>query len=183
MRRPARMRHRVSAGAAHLEILRRPAASPAALDDRQFLTASKRRSLLRKRTDRDVIPVRIPERELLGSGTRVCTRLLFEPGHESASTFQAPIEIIDAKKQEQSIAGRRIVRTRQRRMFMRAPLVKAEQDSSIRIEDLTPIRMGRLRLGLSEERLIPLEADRHIADANDRPSAFHEISPASPASE
>ena len=41
---------------------------------------------------------------------------------------------------------------------MRAPLVEAEQDSSIRIEDLTKVGMGRSCLGLAEERLVPFEA-------------------------
>src|SRR2546422_775509 len=58
-----------------------------------------------------------------------------------------------------------------------APLVEAEQDSSIRIEDLTKVGMGRLCLGLAEERLVPFEATRHIAYADDRPGAFHDISP------
>ena len=41
---------------------------------------------------------------------------------------------------------------------MHAPLVEAEQDGSIRIQDLTPIVMARRSLGLAEERLVPLEA-------------------------
>src|SRR2546426_3559280 len=61
-------------------------------------------------------------------------------------------------------------------MLVRAPLVEAEQDSSIRIEDLTKVGMGRLCLGLAEERLVPFEATRHIAYADDRPGAFHDIS-------
>jgi hypothetical protein len=36
-------------------------------------------------------------------------------------------------------------------MLVRAPLVEAEQDSSIRIEDLTKVVMGRSCLGLAEE--------------------------------
>jgi hypothetical protein len=38
----------------------------------------------RERTNRDVVSVRIPERELLCSSTRVHVRLLFEPDDESA---------------------------------------------------------------------------------------------------
>src|SRR5450432_3530579 len=60
-------------------------------------------------------------------------------------------------------------------MLMRAPLVEAEQDSSIRIEDLTKIGMARSCLGLAEERLVPFEAIRDIAYADDRPGAFHEV--------
>jgi hypothetical protein len=62
-------------------------------------------------------------------------------------------------------------------MLFRAPLVEAEQDSSIRIEDLTKVGMGRLCLGLAEERLVPFEATRHIAYTDDCPGAFHDISP------
>ena len=62
-------------------------------------------------------------------------------------------------------------------MLVRAPLVEAEQDSSIRIEDLTKVGMAWSCLGLAEERLVPFEASRHIAYADDRPRAFHDISP------
>jgi hypothetical protein len=51
-----------------------------------------------------------------------------------------------------------VVRTHQGRMVVRAPLVEAEQDSSIRIQDLTKVVMARRRLGLAEERLVPFEA-------------------------
>ena len=60
-------------------------------------------------------------------------------------------------------------------MPLRAPLVETEQDSSVRIEDLTKIGMGRSCLGLAEERLVPFEATRHIAYADDRPGAFHDL--------
>jgi hypothetical protein len=36
-------------------------------------------------------------------------------------------------------------------MLVRTPLVEAEQDSSIRIEDLTKVGMGGSCLGLAEE--------------------------------
>jgi len=70
-----------------------------------------------------------------------------------------------------------MVRARQRRMIVRAPLVEAEQDGSIQIENLPPIRMGRLCLRLAEERLIPLETGSHITYADDCPRAFHDNSP------
>ena len=59
---------------------------------------------------------------------------------------------------------------------MRAPLVEAEQDGSIRIQDLTKVVMPRRRLGLAEERLVPFEAAGNVAYADDRPCAFHRIS-------
>jgi hypothetical protein len=129
-----------------------------------------------ERTNRDVVSVRISQRELLCSSIRVRMRLLFEPGDESACPFQRHIEIVDAEEQEEPVARCRPVRAHQRRMLVRAPLVEAEQDSSIRIEDLTKVGMARLCLGLAEERLVPLEATRHIAYADDRPGAFHDIS-------
>jgi hypothetical protein len=61
-------------------------------------------------------------------------------------------------------------------MVVRAPLVQAEQDGSIRVEDLTKVVMARSRRGLAKERLIPVEAARDVAYANDRPCPFHRIS-------
>jgi hypothetical protein len=61
-------------------------------------------------------------------------------------------------------------------MFVRAPLVEAEQNGSIGIQDLTKIVMARARFGLAEERLVPFEAAGHVAYADDRPCAFHRIS-------
>ena len=59
---------------------------------------------------------------------------------------------------------------------MRAPLVEAEQDGSICIQDLTKVVMARRRLGLAKERLVPFEAAGNIAYTDDRPCAFHRIS-------
>jgi hypothetical protein len=59
---------------------------------------------------------------------------------------------------------------------VRAPLVEAEQDGSIRIQDLTKVVMARRPLGLAEERLVPFEATANVADADDRPCAFHRSS-------
>jgi len=50
---------------------------------------------------------------------------------------------------------RRRVRAHRGGMLVRAPLVEAEQDGSIRIEHLTKVVMARWRLGLAEERLVP----------------------------
>src|SRR5262249_40274768 len=61
-------------------------------------------------------------------------------------------------------------------MIVCPPLVEAEQDGSIRIQDLTKVVMGRRRLGLAKERLVPFEAARDVAYANDRPCALHRIS-------
>jgi hypothetical protein len=58
-------------------------------------------------------------------------------------------------------------------MLVSAPLVEAEQDGSVRIQDLTKIVMARKRRGLAKKRLVPLEARRDVPYANDRPCAFH----------
>ena len=59
---------------------------------------------------------------------------------------------------------------------MRAPLVEAEQDGSIRIQDLTKVVMVRRRFALAEERLVPFQAAGNVSYADDRPCAFHRIS-------
>jgi hypothetical protein len=56
-----------------------------------------------------------------------------------------------------------------RGMLVRAPLVEAEQNGSIRIQDLTKVVMARRRLGMAEERLVPFEAAGNVAYADDRP--------------
>jgi hypothetical protein len=87
--------------------------------------------------------------------------------------WQCAIEIIDPEKQEEAVARLRVIGTHQGRMLMRTPLVKAEQDRSIRIDDLTKVIMGRSRLRQPKQRLVPLEAASHVANANDRPGALH----------
>src|SRR5262249_9469269 len=49
----------------------------------------------------------------------------------------------------------------------------AEQDGSIRIDELAEVVMGRAGLGLAEELLVPLEAGVDVAHADDGPGAFH----------
>jgi hypothetical protein len=63
-------------------------------------------------------------------------------------------------------------------MLVRAPLVEAEQDGPIRIQDLTKVVMARRRFGLAEERLVPFEATGNVADPDYRPRASHRSSPA-----
>ena len=57
--------------------------------------------------------------------------------------FSAMLEVVDAEEQEKPVARRRRVRAHQGWMLVRAPLVEAEQDGSIRIQDLTEVVMGR----------------------------------------
>ena len=59
---------------------------------------------------------------------------------------------------------------------MRAPLVEAKQDGSIRIHYLTKVVMARSCLGLAKERLVPFETAGNIPHTDDRPCAFHRIS-------
>ena len=72
--------------------------------------------------------------------------LLLEPSDEGARPWQRPVAVIDAEKQEEAVARRCVIGAQQRGMLMGTPLVKAEQDRSIRIEDLTEVVMGGSRL-------------------------------------
>src|SRR5206468_8623316 len=96
--------------------------------------------------DRDVVSVRIPERELHCLSVWIQVVLLLESGDESACPVQAIIVVVDAKKQEEPIARRRLVRAHQGRMLVRAPLVETQQHGSIRIQDLAKVFMDRKRL-------------------------------------
>jgi hypothetical protein len=57
--------------------------------------------------------------------------------------------------------------------------MEAKQDCSIGIQDLTPMVMARSRLGLAEERLVPFEAARNVAYADNCPCPLHELLPTS----
>src|ERR1700758_3137846 len=57
-----------------------------------------------------------------------------------------------------------------------APLVQAEQDGSIRIQDLTKVIMAWSRFGLTEKRLVPLKAAGNVPHADNRPRTFHRSS-------
>src|SRR5262249_36768673 len=84
-------------------------------------------------------------------------------------------EVVDAEEQEEAVARRGLVRTHQGGMLVRAPLVEADQDGSIRVQDLAEVVMSRRRLGLAEERLVPFEAARYVSYADDCPRAFHDL--------
>ena len=62
-------------------------------------------SVCRERTDRNVISVRISERELLGLSVRIHVRLLFEPSDERACPLKRQVEIIDTEEQQEAVAG------------------------------------------------------------------------------
>ena len=93
---------------------------------------------------------------------------------ERPGPLQGCVKIIDAKKKDEAVAGRRF-RTSQCRMIVRAPRMQAEQDRSIGIQQLTKVVMVRRRLRLAKERLVPIAASRHVAYADDCPYAFHKI--------
>jgi hypothetical protein len=59
----------------------------------------------RERTDRNVISVRISERELLGLSVRIHVWLLFEPSDERACSLKRQVKIIDAEEQQEPVAG------------------------------------------------------------------------------
>src|SRR5215831_14091710 len=58
-------------------------------------------------------------------------------------------------------------------MLVGAPLVETEQDSPIRIEDLSKVIMRRRGSRLTKERLVPCEAARDVVHPYDRPYALH----------
>src|SRR4029450_12492375 len=92
-------------------------------------------------TDHDVVPVGIPERKLLSAGIWVDAGFLFEPA-EGARSCQRHVEVVDTEKQQETVAGCRVIGAPQRRMVVLAPLVEAEQDGSVRVEDLSEIGMS-----------------------------------------
>jgi hypothetical protein len=102
--------------------------------------------------------------------------LLFEPIDESACPVERHFVVVDTEEQEEPITRRSLVGAYQGGMFVRAPLVEAKQDGSIRIHNLTKVVMARSCLGLAEERLVPFETAGYIPYADDCPSAFHRIS-------
>ena len=57
----------------------------------------------------------------------VYVRLFFEASDERACSLERKIEIVDAKEQQESVAGGGAVGARQRRMVVVAPAVYAEQ--------------------------------------------------------
>src|SRR6202171_5525091 len=84
----------------------------------------------RERTDRNVISVRISERELLGLSVRIHVWLLFEPSDERACPLKRQVEIIDTEEQQEPVAGCPVIGAHQGGMLVGAPLVEAEQNSS-----------------------------------------------------
>jgi hypothetical protein len=58
---------------------------------------------------------------------------------------------------------------------MGTPLVEAEQNSSIRVKDLSEVMMCGRCSQLTEQRLIPFETSRYIAYSNDGPYALHRV--------
>ena len=127
----------------------------------------------REGIDRHVISVRISERELLGLSVRIHVWLLFKPGDERTCPLKRQIEIFDAEKQQKAVPGCCNVGTRQRRMLVGSPLVKAEQHRAVGVDELSKVGVARRRRPLSEQRLVPLEAPRHILHPDDGPRALH----------
>jgi hypothetical protein len=72
--------------------------------------------------------------------------LFFQPADERACPWQSYVKVVDPEEQEEAVARLGAVGTCQRGMFVDTPLVKTEQDCSIRVEDLPEVVMGRSRL-------------------------------------
>jgi len=71
---------------------------------------------------------------------------VLEPSDERACPWQRHVEIIDTEKQEEAVARLRVIGAHQGGMLMGPLLVKAEQDRSIRVENLTEVVMGGSRV-------------------------------------
>src|SRR4051794_290153 len=56
-----------------------------------------------ERTDRNVISVRISERELLSLSVRIHVWLLFEPSDERPCPLKRQVEIIDTEEQQEAV--------------------------------------------------------------------------------
>jgi hypothetical protein len=70
-------------------------------------------SACRQRTDRNVISIRISERELLRSSVRIEVWFLFEPTDERACPLKRQVEIIDTEEQQEAVAGCPVIGTHQ----------------------------------------------------------------------
>src|SRR5216683_5825194 len=81
------------------------AALPHPMNPRPALGSCSALSGRRERTDRNVISVRISERELLGLSARIHVWLLFEPSDERACPLKRQVEIIDTEEQQEPVAG------------------------------------------------------------------------------
>lgn len=91
-----------------------------------------------------------PDPKQTSGCTQLSARYLFErrriAGDQGARSRQRRVEVIDPEEQEEAIAGLGVLGASQRRVFVGAPLVKAEQNRSVRVDDLTEIVVGWRRL-------------------------------------
>src|ERR671913_1038433 len=97
--------------------------------------------------------------------------VLFELSDKRPRPNQRLIEVVHAKEQKESIARLPTTRAAERRVLVGSPLVKAQQDRTIGVENLTEVVVSGLGLGLAKQRLVPPEAARNICDADDGPRA------------
>ena len=170
--------------AGQLQITQSPEQQRTGRRRRSIKVRSRRIALLRsaasipcrsERTDHQVVTVGIAQCEFTSPGIGIDVGLRLESSRKCARTRQHLVKIVHAEKQKQSVAGFRPVRTCQRRVLMRAPLMKTQQDRSIRVEDLPEVIVSRARFRSTEKRLIPIEAARDIRNANDCPRALHRL--------
>ena len=60
-------------------------------------------------------------------------------------------------------------------MLVRTPLVQAQQDRSVIVDELPEVMVRGQPRRLTKERLIPLEAVSDISNPNDGPRTLHQI--------
>src|SRR6185295_15263317 len=58
-------------------------------------------------------------------------------------------------------------------MIVRAPFMQAEQNRSIRVDDLPEVVVGGSRGRQAKQRLVPLKTASHLANTNNGPDSLH----------
>lgn len=80
-------------------------------------------------------------------------------------------------KQQQAVAGSRVIGACQRRMLVVAPRMQAQQNRPVRIADLAEIIVRRFARGQPQKRLVPRETAPHVTGSDDGPYTFHAMAP------
>ncbi len=130
-------------------------------------------SVCKVRTDDDVIAVNVSYCELYSSRVRIHLWLFLKLCHQGPSSSQCRVKIIYQEEQEQAVARLSMSTTGQCRVLVGSPRVKAKENSPVCVLNLPEVVVVRFRLVEAKQCLIPLEAHRHIVNADDCPKSLH----------
>ena len=72
--------------------------------------------------------------------------LFFQPADERPRPWPGYVKVVDPEEQQEAVARLGVMGTCQRGMLVGTPLVKTEQDRSIRVDDLPEVVVGKSRL-------------------------------------